>query len=76
MRFWLVAFCATLVATLSALSGHRREAFARTLSQKRIYNNNSLSVDLGYEKYQGGADSSTGLKTWKGYVCLSNKDQS
>ena len=74
MRFWLAALGATLVASLSAFPGPKREAFGATLGKRQIYNDESLIVDLGYEKYQGVADSSTRFKTWKGYVCLANKD--
>lgn len=66
MRFWLSALCATFVASLSVFLVPKRGAFPAIHSERQIYNDDSLIVDLGYEKYQGVADSSTGLKTWKG----------
>lgn len=42
---------------------HKRQLIENTSA-------NELIVDLGYERYQGVANASTGLNTWKGYMAL------
>ena len=75
MRFWLAVISAALAASTSTSLDPINEASVGTHDKRQAYDNgsSSLIVDLGYEQYQGVADSSTGFKTWKGYACLSTE---
>ena len=75
MRMWLITISAALATSIFAFPGPTRGAVA--LGKRQIFENgsSSLTVDLGYEQYQGVIDGSSGLKIWKGYVCLCHQDQ-
>jgi hypothetical protein len=62
-----VAFSfAVLAATTPS---YNARPFAASLEKRRSQNvDSSLQVDLGYDVYQGVANHSTGLNTWKGYA--------
>ena len=62
---------AGLAATASATHYFNSKAFDSALTKRQSSGNASSSdlvVDLGYELYQGVANSSTGLNIWKGYA--------
>lgn len=55
-------------ASISAIRESNSRTSAPALGQRQDSDNevSSLVVDLGYEQYQGVADSSTGLNLWLG----------
>lgn len=57
-------------ASASASSKFQNGAFTAALGKRQSAKNTSYSlvIDLGYEQYEGVADKSTGINTWKGYV--------
>ncbi|KAL6720083.1 hypothetical protein ACLMJK_002004 [Lecanora helva] len=62
-----LALWATLVATAATTPTYNSKAFDGLLRKRQSSgNSSSLVVDLGYEQYQGVANASTGLNTWKG----------
>ena len=65
----LAGTCATLAAIASA-APFSSEPFDSTLSrrQNQDVSSDNLTVDLGYEVYQGYFDSSVGLNSWKGLI--------
>lgn len=65
MRFWFAVISAALAASTSASPEPINEASVRTHDKRQVYGNgsSSLIVDLGYEQYQGVADSFTSFKT-------------
>ena len=75
MRMWLITISAALATSIVAFPEPNRGAVA--LGKRQIFENgsSSLTVDLGYEQYQGVIDGSSGLKIWKGYVCLCHQDR-
>src|ERR1700733_11735279 len=53
----------------AATPSYNARPFVASLENRQSQNiNSSLQVDLGYDVYQGVANTSTGLNTWKGYV--------
>jgi hypothetical protein len=44
------------------------QPFKHALLARQDSGNNSLTVDLGYGVYQGYANSSTNINTWRGYA--------
>jgi hypothetical protein len=63
---WLTFSSAVLAA---AAPSYNARPFVASLDKRQSQNvNSSLQVDLGYGVYQGVANSSTGLNTWKGYA--------
>ena len=69
-----LSVCAVLVAFASATTPrHNAKVFDSVLSKRQGPSSgppSNLIVDLGYEQYQGVANASTGLNTWKGYVVI------
>lgn len=65
-----IAICAYLAAVVSAATAsYNSRAFDGLLSKRQSTIDQSVSslvVDLGYERYMGVANLSTGLNTWKG----------
>ena len=58
-----------------AASPYNSRPFESLLNKRQLIQNtsaNGLVVDLGYERYRGVANVSTGLNTWKGYMALSH----
>lgn len=57
-----------LVLTLSSVTSAipRSQPFKNALRARQDAGNTNLTVDLGYGVYQGYANSSTGINTWKG----------
>jgi hypothetical protein len=50
-----------------AVPAHSFRAYDAALQARQVSNNSALlQVDLGYSIYEGVANSSTGLNTWKG----------
>jgi len=66
----LIRFSISCLAALSvAASPYNPRPFDPFLSVRQLPQKtsaNGLIVDLGYEQYQGIANQSTGLNTWKG----------
>jgi hypothetical protein len=62
-----LAFSFIVLAT--ATPSYNARPFAASLENRQSQNiNGGLQVDLGYDVYQGVANTSTGLNTWKGYA--------
>lgn len=61
-------FVQGLVANATAAEQEHLDLVGRGLRTCKA--SNGLVVDLGYAKYQGYSDPSTGLNYWKGYVFL------
>jgi len=57
-------FCLAALSNASPYNARPFDPFKRQLSQNASAI--GLVVDLGYEQYQGVANQSTGLNTWKG----------
>ena len=76
MRFWL-ALSAGLVASVSAFPNPKTRAPGTALGKRQNTERDlsSLVVDLGYERYQGVVDGSTGFKTWKGHGSVLDQSQ-
>ncbi len=66
IRFSISCLAALAIASASPYNARPFDPFlsVRQLHQKTSAN--GLVVDLGYEQYQGIANQSTGLNTWKG----------
>ena len=68
--FALCATCAYLAVIVSAATpSYNSKAFDNLFSKRQStvdQSSPSLLVDLGYERYMGVANASTGLHTWKG----------
>ena len=66
------ALCAYLAAIVSAATpSYNSKAFDNLFNKRQSTVNqssSSLVVDLGYERYMGAANASTGLHTWKGLI--------
>lgn len=62
--FQFVALVLTLA--LAATAFPRSQPFKNALRSRQDSGNDNLTVDLGYGVYQGYANSSTGINTWKG----------
>lgn len=65
----LLASIATLAAVVSPSPTYNARPFDNVLSRRQSSSNSSTAapvVDLGYERYQGVANASTGLNTFKG----------
>lgn len=64
------AICAYLAAVVSAATpSYNSKAFDKFLGKRQTsvdQSSSSLIVDLGYERYVGVVNVSTGLNTWKG----------
>ena len=64
------ALCAYLAVVASAATpSYNRKAFDNLFSKREStvdQSSSGLVVDLGYERYMGVANASTGLHTWKG----------
>ena len=66
MRFRFVVFGA-LATIVSATPRYNSKVFDSVRSKRQASEGaSSFIVDLGYERYQGVANTSTGLNTWKG----------
>ena len=66
MQFY-TAVCTILAVVASATPRYNSKAFDGVLSKRQSSgDSSSLVVDLGYERYLGVANASTGLNTWKG----------
>lgn len=68
----LVLLLAAFTSRNSVAASHYIEESNIDVVEKRqdAFSQTDLIVDLGYERYQGVANSSTGLNTWLGYaVC-------
>ena len=67
---FFIALCAYLAAVVSATTpSYNSRAFQGLLSKRQSTvdpSSSGLVVDLGYERYMGVANVSTGLHTWKG----------
>ena len=65
-RLSVLSLAALSIASASPYNARPFDSFlsARQLTQSPSAN--GLVVDLGYEQYQGVANKSTGLNTWKG----------
>ena len=57
-----------LLAAAVAFSPVQDAPFRPALRQRQAGGGSSLRVDLGYELYEGVANSSTGLHTWRGSI--------
>lgn len=67
--FHLLALLSILTSRISASPSYNSRPFVSFLARREALSNTStaaLEVDLGYERYQCVADSSTGLNTFKG----------
>lgn len=67
----LIVFSISCLAGLSIASAspYNARPFDPFLAARQLTQNtsaNGMVVDLGYEQYQGVANQSTGLNTWKG----------
>ena len=64
----LLRFALVLSVAAAAVPSYNSRPFAASLQRRQSSNSSgqSLQVDLGYEIYQGVANSTTGLNTWKG----------
>lgn len=64
------AICAYVAAVVSAATpSYNSGAFDKFLGKRQTsvdQSSSNLVVDLGYERYMGVANVSTGLNTWKG----------
>ena len=76
MRFWL-ALSAGLAASTSAFPDPKLKAPRTALGERQNAERDlsPLVVDLGYERYLGVVDGSTGIKTWKGYEYILDQGQ-
>lgn len=72
----LLLFCTAVAAAVSASPYSNPRPFDAVLSRRQNVVNatSSLTVDLGYEVYQGVDNTSTGLRTFKGY-CSSTESK-
>ena len=72
MRFSLQIFVlgAAFVELVAATPLLNPKPFDALLSKRQSTSTSGVIVDLGYEIYQGVANASTGLNTWKGYFIL------
>ena len=70
------SLCLSILALVSS-SPFNPRPFDRLLSSRQISFNtsNDLIVDLGYERYQGVHNESTGLNTWKGCELSPNSNK-
>ena len=60
-----------VVLVCGAFPAHGFKTYDATLQVRQASNSSaSLQVDLGYEIYEGFANSSTGLNVWRGYKIL------
>ena len=68
MKFALTICAGLAVIASAAAPRYNSRAFDGVLSQRQTSTNTSsnLIVDLGYERYMGVANASTGLNTFKG----------
>lgn len=57
---------ATAAASIVHGSALPSKPFNHLLEKRQTAGSSSLQVDLGYEVYEGVANASTGLNTWKG----------
>ena len=57
------------LATVAISSAVPRSAPFEHLLQKRQTASGNLTVDLGYESYQGFFNETNGLNQWNGQVC-------
>lgn len=72
------SFCLTVLSVATA-SPYNARPFDSFLSSRQVTQNtstNGLVVDLGYEQYQGVANQTSGLNTWKGYLTIVAKPSS
>lgn len=68
MKFALTICAGLAVIASAAVPHYNSRAFDGVLSQRQTSMNisSNLIVDLGYERYMGVANASTGLNTFKG----------
>jgi len=67
----LLTSAAALAVVVSASPYINSRPFHAALNERATSDNSSsLVVDLGYELYQGVANSTTGLNTFKGYLSV------
>ena len=69
MHFSIAIYAYLAVVVSTATPSYNSKAFDILLSKRQTTSDqpsSSLVVDLGYERYMGVANSSTGLNTWKG----------
>lgn len=62
----LVAFVLAFVPITIAIPQTR--PFTHALRARQDSGNDSLTIDLGYGIYQGYANASTGINTWRGWA--------
>ena len=67
----LLALLLTVAPEAFSSALPRADPFKQVRSKRQSTGSNDLSVDLGYEIYQGVSNASTGLNTWKGYAIAS-----
>ena len=70
MKFHISVWASLATLALAATPRYNGRAFESMLSKRQSTSGSGLTVDLGYEQYMGVANASTGLNTWKGYVCV------
>ena len=63
----VVALGVAFVELVAAAPYLNPKPFDALLSKRQSTSTSGITVDLGYEIYQGVANASTGLNTWKGF---------
>lgn len=66
IRLSISCLAAFSVTSASPYNARPFDSFLSTRQLPQQNSPNGLTVDLGYEQYQGVANQSTGLNTWKG----------
>ena len=68
----LLTVCAAVISNVTATNSYRARSLNSVLTQRQSAGPPSnLVVDLGYERYQGVSNATTGLNDWFGYVIAS-----
>ena len=65
MKLYLLSVAASIVSVADALEGSIQNPYSQWYKHSQ---RKGLEVDLGYEKYVGEANATTGVSFWKGYV--------
>ena len=66
----LLSSCASFAATVIASPFPNGKPFHAVWSKRQSSSSSPLTVDLGYEVYQGVANATTKLNTFKGYATI------
>ena len=65
----VLTVCAAVISSVSATNVYRARSLKSVLSERQSSGpSQNLVIDLGYERYQGVSNATTGLNDWFGYV--------